>query len=125
VINLARAARLRPDAILSSRYTRAKQTAEIAAELLRVPKILESRNLLPSAKPAALWAELKNLGDAKQVLLVGHEPHLSNLLAYLTGAGTVEIKKGSLLRVQVSPPPAEPAGVLKWLLPPRIAAKRT
>ncbi len=120
VIKFVRA-KLTPITILTSPYTRARQSAEIAAKALGNAEISESRNLLPSAKPATLWNELHARMDKTPVLLVGHEPHLSSLLAFLTGgAGNVEIKKGALLRITINGTREVPAGVLKWLIPPSL-----
>ena len=121
VIKLARGVKLAPDVILTSPYARARATAEIAAKVLGVAQIRESRSLLPNAKPEAIWKELQTLDSSAQVLLVGHEPHLSNLLAFLIGVtAPIEIKKGALLRVRVNGAGDVPEGQLKWLLPPSL-----
>jgi len=120
VIKFARA-KLTPIAILTSPYTRARQSAEIAAKVLGGGEIHQSRNLLPSANPAILWKELYARTDKTPVLLVGHEPQLSNMLAFLTGgAGNIEIKKGALLRITINGTSEVPAGVMKWLIAPSL-----
>jgi len=117
VIRFARGRKFSPEAIVSSRYVRARQTADIAAKLLGVAEVRESRNLLPSGKPSALWRELQRISGIEQVLLVGHEPQMSNFLAFLIGgAGRIDIKKGALLRIQVSAAGAQ----LKWMIVPAL-----
>lgn len=117
IMEFARRAKIKPQVILTSPYTRARQTAEIAAKELGGVEIRESRSLLPNAKPEALWKELAEWDDASRVLLTGHEPHLSNLLRFLLGGANVEIKKGALLCVQVANA-ASPEGTLRCLIAP-------
>lgn len=114
--------KLAPQLILTSPYVRAAQTAEIAAKALGVGRVETTRALLPSAKPAALWKELAAYAELERVLVAGHEPHLSHLLAFLIGMeAPIEMKKGALLRLQVHPPPDAPRGMLKWLIAPSYA----
>lgn len=113
-------AKLRPIVIITSPYLRAIQTAEVAAKELGVEQIGESRNLLPEAKPSALWKELRERAEAR-VLLVGHEPHCSSLVAFLTGGvKNIDIKKGALLRIAMDESRDVPAGVLKWMIVPAL-----
>ena len=122
MIKLARRGKLALNLILTSPYARARASSEIAAKVLGVGQIRESRSLLPGAKPEAIWKELQALDNSAHVLLVGHEPHLSNLLAFLTGVwAPIEIKKGALLRIRVNGAGEAPEGQLKWLLPPSLA----
>ncbi len=121
VITRAQTAKVKPDLILSSPYARARQTADIAAKLLKV-KVEESRHLLPSVEPHLIWDELREHADAAQIILVGHEPHMSRLASFLLMTIlAIDFKKGALLRVQVENPPAQPHGVLKWILTPKLA----
>src|SRR6516164_9711785 len=67
------------DLILSSPYTRARQTAEIVAHGLKARKELEfSDSLTPDGSARELIESLNRLRPKPEsVLLVGHEPHLS------------------------------------------------
>ena len=58
-------------------------------------------------------------------MLVGHEPLLSAVYAYLLGSGSVQIdvKKGSLGRVDVDRFNGAPRGVLRWLIHPKLVGK--
>ena len=110
------------DLILSSPYTRARQTAEIVAGSLGLKKQLEfSETLEPGGDPKALLAEL-NKHEAKNVLLVGHEPYLSALISALTSGNTgvaIDFKKGGLCKLEVESPRHGRCATLAWLLTPR------
>jgi phosphohistidine phosphatase len=121
VVAFARRSKFAPDAILTSPYLRARETAEIAADLLGVTEIVETRNLLPSAAPEALWKDLAVWSGAKQILLAGHEPHMSRFAAFLLNAAVpLAFKKGALVRITGNAPPATPEGILRWLIPPAL-----
>src|SRR5262245_19013036 len=69
------------DAILSSPYVRARQTAEIVAEAYKSRKKLQlADELKPGGEQRELIERLKRLRpEPGSVLLVGHEPYLSEL----------------------------------------------
>jgi phosphohistidine phosphatase len=93
------------DAALFSPKVRARQTAEIAAQAWSV----QQRGLLTEHPPLAggfdapMALEALDSADAadgdgdgaRRVLLVGHEPDLSQIVAQL-GGGQVDLKKGGL-----------------------------
>lgn len=125
VLARARAAKAAPSLILSSPYARAVETAEIAAEELGYKDpILRTDALLPSSSAQAVWRELREHRDQEAVLLVGHEPLLSETASYLLGASRVLVgmKKGAMLRIDVDESDREPSGVLQWLITPRLAS---
>jgi phosphohistidine phosphatase len=108
------------DAVLFSPKVRAHETAELAAESWPA----EQRELLsvhaPLAgefdAPQALDA-MAGIGADGRLLLVGHEPDLSHIIAQLTG-GRVDMKKGGLAIVRLE----GAAGELVVLLRPRELA---
>lgn len=100
------------DRIVASPLVRARETAAIVAEVLGGPAVEESETLAPGASPETSRGLL--VGAPPSLLLVGHEPHLSTFIGYLTG-GAVRMKKGSLAKV--SPDPQ--GGTLCWLLTSR------
>jgi phosphohistidine phosphatase len=111
----------KPDAILTSPYVRAAQTAEIFAEALGFPpeKVRVSDFLKPGDNPAETAREIARL-RAKQVACFGHAPHLDMLIAYLTGARTAftELKKaGAACLEQASP---QGRWELRWMLAPKM-----
>ena len=121
VIERSQTVKVKPGLILSSPYVRARQTADIAAEILKV-KVKESSQLLPSVEPHLIWDELREHADTQEIMLVGHEPHMSRLVSFLLMTMlAIDFKKGALIRVEVDNPPAQPHGVLKWILTPKLA----
>jgi phosphohistidine phosphatase len=109
--------------VLTSPYWRARQTAEPAAQALKLSaRLRETRALEPDRDPSEILEEIKAEG-VESVLLVGHEPHLGALLGRLVaGAPGVEIamKKASVARVVWS---GSGAGSLRALLPPKVLEK--
>ena len=112
------------EAIVSSPYVRARETAEILAEGLgfKVEAIAFSDALLPMADPAALLRQLAALPSVHNLAVVGHEPHLSRLISYLL-TGDVEtsmnFKKGGVCLMTVDISPRGSAATLEWLMTPR------
>ena len=73
-----------PDAIVCSPLPRAVQTAELIAQSLDYFGVLRSlRPLEPSAQPRVAATEIMATGAS--VIVVGHEPSISALGAYLLG----------------------------------------
>jgi phosphohistidine phosphatase len=112
------------DAIISSPYLRAKQTAEIVARHFKLQKKLAfSDDLIPGGNPQALIRRLNGLKPAPEnILLVGHEPYLSRLIALLSSGGTsaaIDMKKGSLCKLETEELEYGHCATLKWLLTPR------
>lgn len=127
ILGAARAAKVRPALILTSPYTRAVETAELAASVLGCTcPALPTEALLPGASPLALWQEIRSHEDSRSILISGHEPMLSRAASYILGASwtLVEIKKGALLCLEADPTHERPRGTLRWLLTYRLAAAR-
>ncbi len=111
-----RALDLRPEVVLTSPLVRARQTAQLAAEALGCPERLrEDYRLAAGAGFGDMTAVLEGVSPESRVLLVGHEPDLSEMIAALIGGGMIRMKKASL--ACVSTPRLTPAaGELRWLL---------
>ncbi len=107
------------DAILSSPYTRAYQTADIVAGKLGL-EVKTEPLLAPGFNSDKLAEIARSFADDQALLLVGHEPNFSMVIAEITGGGRVQMKKGTLARVDVN---RELQGELVWLLPPKILAR--
>jgi phosphohistidine phosphatase len=91
------------EATLFSPKVRARQTAELAAEgwSEQERSRLAAHPPLASGFDAAQALEaLAGLGADGRLLLVGHEPDLSNVIAALTGA-RADLKKGGLAIVRL------------------------
>ena len=115
-----------PDMILSSPYVRAFQTAEIVANALEYSKqkIQKSDQLLPGAEPLQLFRELARHKDLSAVFVVGHAPHLDDLIATALGSKhhICALKKAgvALLELRRLVPPS---GELIWLATPKLLRK--
>ncbi|MDD3516870.1 MAG: histidine phosphatase family protein, partial [Chromatiales bacterium] len=85
------------DGVLSSPYTRARQTAEILAKALGKRAVDETEYLVPESDPWRQVDWLRDNGFTGVVMLVGHEPNLSALAScLLTGDGrlALDFRKG-------------------------------
>jgi phosphohistidine phosphatase len=123
VLRVAQRAGLSPDLIISSPYLRAVETAEVAIDILRYKGTLsQTPVLIPSSEPATVWQEVRTHRDASSLMLVGHEPLLSQVAGYVLGAPTllVDMKKAALIRVDLESFGTQPRGVLKWMLTPKL-----
>lgn len=110
------ALRIDADVVLTSPLVRCRQTADIvAARLGREP--VGDRRLAPGMDLEGLGDALLRHPDAGSVLVCGHQPDLSEVVAALTGGGAVEFRKGSLALLDVDG--AGPGGGrLRALYPP-------
>ena len=112
-----------PELMISSPYVRAMETAVIAAEVLGYKhNVLQTTVLIPSTDPKPVWEEIRIHRSAASLMLVGHEPLLSALAAYLLGAPSVsiDVKKGAIIRIDIETFGPHPRGVLKWMLVPKL-----
>jgi phosphohistidine phosphatase len=112
----------KPDAMITSPYLRAAQTAEIACEVFGFPreKVRHSEHLKPGANPAEFLKELTHV-RAKEVMCFGHAPHMDQLIAYLAGGRDVftALKKAGVASFELESANAS-KGTLLWLLPPKV-----
>ena len=111
------------DLIFSSPYARALQTAEIIAEVLDVPKKLKcTDHLVPGANPRKLIECINGLQPKpSSLLLVGHEPDLSQLISFLAAGDSslsVSLKKGGLAKLSLESLKPGKCATLEWLLTP-------
>jgi phosphohistidine phosphatase len=113
---------LRFDVLISSPYRRARETAEIVAEGLKVKTTL-SELLEPDGSITELAKHVNGLKPRPEnVLLVGHEPHLSALASlFISGENhpILNLKKGGLIKLQATTLKPGRCALLKWLLTPR------
>lgn len=106
------------DRLWTSPLTRARETAEIVGAALDVaPETVGA--LAPGCNAATLLDLLADIPRARSVMVVGHEPDLSGMIADLTGGSRVVMKKGGLALIDLSS--LEPGtGSLLWVLPPKV-----
>ena len=113
------------DIILSSPYVRARETAEILADIFKMKKkIVFSESLVPMADPELLIPELGEKYSVDSIALVGHEPHLSALIGILTTENTtldITLKKGGVCYLSADDLHHDNhRATLEWLLTPGI-----
>jgi len=114
----------RPDALLTSPWLRARQTAAIAAAAWDGPQPKET-NALASGSFEAQAKVLDDYPEGATVAVFGHEPWVSELLARIVGtrqADRLTFKKGGAALVDV-PGELADGGTLVWFLPPKLLRK--
>jgi phosphohistidine phosphatase len=112
------------DVVMSSPLLRARQSAQIVTEALDLRrKLVLTDHLAPEGSPDSL-IELINEPHrrAKNVLLVGHEPYLGKLIAWLvtgSAAGAIDLRKGGLAKLEAEKLRYARCATLMWLLTPK------
>jgi phosphohistidine phosphatase len=125
VMKTLRGAEVKPTLVISSPYRRAQETAEIAiAELGYQGKLETCGALTPDSNPRDAWAEVRLKKSEQEVLLVGHEPLFSSLTAFLLNSPSllVDFKKGGVVYIEMMGFTAQPHGILRWYLTPKLAS---
>ncbi|HTZ53780.1 MAG TPA: phosphohistidine phosphatase SixA [Candidatus Acidoferrum sp.] len=111
------------DLIITSPLVRARQTAEIVADELKLRNKLRQDDRLGLGFSAARLAEiLRECENASALMLVGHEPSMSGTVGELIGGGEVDFKKGALACVEVTRE-SPLRGVLLWLASPKLLTR--
>jgi len=112
------------DLILSSPYVRAKETAEILADVFKMKKEVQfSENLVPSGDPGLLVAEMNEKYTAGSIALVGHEPFLTALIGALVSDNAsvdITLKKGGVCSLSADDLHHTRKATMDWLLTPGI-----
>ena len=123
IARMARRAGVEPSLIVSSPYVRAVETAEIAAaEFGYTGPIVRLESLVPHGTPEAVWNDISDHRSESAILLAGHEPLLSILTAWLLASPAlrVEMKKSTIVRIDVDSFRGTPRGILRWMIVPRL-----
>jgi len=110
-----------PDLIGTSPWLRAADTARVVAETLGVELMETVDALLPDRHPRELADWLNARDDLPAVAVVGHEPHLGEVVTWLIGGnqGThVEFKKGGACLLRIDGPVDAGSAMLQWHLTP-------
>jgi phosphohistidine phosphatase len=113
-----------PDALLTSPWLRARQTAAIAADAWDAPQ----PKLTPALASGSFDEQARVLDEFPKdatVAIFGHEPWVSELLARLLGtraSDRLTFKKGGAALVEVPGRLAE-GGSLVFYLPPKLLRK--
>jgi phosphohistidine phosphatase len=115
------------DYVITSPLRRAHQTAATVSKILRVAKKIETWNeLKPEGNRLEMYKKLSQLKEGSTILVVGHEPYLSQMLGdlifdnYRNGDGRLIIKKSGLARIRITSSTPKMKGELRWLLSPKL-----
>jgi phosphohistidine phosphatase len=116
---------VRPGLVVSSPLVRAIQTAEVFMKGMGISRdaFVVTPNLAPDASRRDLIRELNNFAPrATDMLLVGHEPGLSELIGLLCAgdpAASFDLKKGGLAKLEFAKLRHARCATLAWLLTPK------
>jgi len=118
---------LEVDWIVTSPLVRAVETAGIISESLASSAPVDTCEAMrPGGSPEELLAFLTRRPSRTRVLVVGHEPDLSELATRLIGAGShanLAFKKGGCCMISFNEFPPKSPGQLVWWLTPRLLRK--
>ncbi len=120
--------------LYSSPLVRAVQTAKIVSDHYEEMPVEKCDFLKPESDPADLVEFIKSAAkgftraeqETSAFAVVGHEPHLSELIGYLaTGKSTplFELRKGGACLINFESGIVAGKGKLEWLLKPSIMRK--
>lgn len=116
----------RPALILSSPLLRARQTAEILAAQFDALTVDIIPELAPGASHQQLIKVLKQQQVTGPLVVVGHEPDLSQLCGLLLcnrDITFIQLKKGGALLLDFEQRIERGEATLLWSLPPRLLRK--
>jgi phosphohistidine phosphatase len=115
------------DWIVTSPLVRATETAGIIAESLASSAPVDvCEAMRPGGAAEDALAYLAKRPNCRRVLVVGHEPDLSEMAARLIGAGShanLGFKKGGCCMISFDEFPPKSPGQLVWWMTPRLLRK--
>lgn len=111
------------DRVFSSPLVRTRQTAEIAVGILQPDHPIEyTEHLQPDGdREQFISGSLIKCGEEDRILVVGHEPYLSQLASFLLcGDDSLEmnLKKGGLCKLSIPSLRVGKCATMEWLLTP-------
>jgi phosphohistidine phosphatase len=111
-----------PDKILSSPLVRSLQTAEMIREIFDYPeRVLVDNNLAPGCKTSDL-IEIVNFTDVQNIMLIGHEPDISNHISNLISNNPVSVRihPFTIAKISFDRQVKFSKGNLDFLIPPLL-----
>lgn len=111
-----------PEIILTSPVVRAKQTAAEFFGVVKKGELIEVPWMACGMDSEVALKELHAYKNFQSVMIVGHEPDLSCLIATLLGLKnnfSFDVKKASLTAIEIEKFFLG-VGILKWSLPPEL-----
>ena len=118
------------DLIASSPLKRAYETAAIVANVFKMSKKLQTwSELAPEGVRLELYRKICRLRQEYSILLVGHEPQLSEIVNDIIHTGRsksakIVLRKAGLVRIRVIASNPVLYGELRWLLTPKILTSK-
>jgi phosphohistidine phosphatase len=116
----------RPQRIWTSPLVRARETAEIACEILAPPEPLAMLEQLSAGTDVGRILRWLKTCEEEAVMLVGHMPDLAILAACLTvqvKTDAIDLKKSGLCCIAFDDGIAEGKGRLVWLVTPSLLSR--
>ena len=113
-----------PQLVLTSPVCRARETAQHVVDELQNGELIEAPWMACGMSPESALKELKSYAAFNSVMLVGHEPDLSSLIACLLGlenSQSIDVRKASLTGVELNKL-APGVGVLQFFIPCELAS---
>ena len=108
------------DVLLTSPLVRARETAEIVAEVYGNIALREVPALASGVAPAETVRALRPFARRARVAIVGHEPGLSGIASLLLTGSTegvrIALKKGAVIALEVETLGPRSDATLRWLL---------
>ncbi len=117
---------LEPNIVLSSPYTRCRQTTELFLEHLaeqnRKPAVQYQDELGCGAGPEDVYPLLTQHQAAERIAICGHMPDLGYIAGDLLGGAALHFSKGAIAAIRCEEI-RRGAGELLWLAGPKLAGK--
>lgn len=118
------------DRIITSPLKRAHQTAIIVSKVFAMEERVEDWNeLKPEGNKSELYKKLSQLKSDSSLLIVGHQPYLTEMIGNLTfdsdsdGNARIVLKKSGLAKLVITSLMPPMKGKLRWLLSPKLLKK--
>ncbi|MGB6060348.1 MAG: histidine phosphatase family protein [Candidatus Aquilonibacter sp.] len=109
--------------VVTSPLVRARQTAKIVVDELDLrDALVEDGRVGLGFSPERLGDILRDHPKVRALMLVGHEPSMSQTIGTLIGGAEIDFKKGSLACVELTSD-SELRGRLVWLAPPKLLTR--
>jgi phosphohistidine phosphatase len=110
------------EVICTSPLARAIQTAELLVQGLKpTPELRQLPALVPGGAPAKVAEGATFERGCRTLALVGHEPSLGELAAWLIGArAPLPFRKGGVCRIDFADQPPNRSGQLIWFATPKM-----
>lgn len=118
------------DRIITSPLKRAHQTAPVVSKVFAMEWRVEDWNeLKPEGNRSELYKKLSQVKSDSSLLIVGHQPYLTEMIDNLTfdsdnnGNARIVLKKSGLAKLVITSLMSIMKGELRWLLSPKLLKK--